>query len=67
MTTELIDEAAALIDKQAEQIAALMDALKPFSFLAACSPNKPDGASVIVNVSRCRDAARTLATLGAQE
>lgn len=34
--------------------------LKPFARIADCEPVTPDGASTIVNISRCRDAARFL-------
>lgn len=45
----------------------LRDALKPFARVADMEEREPDGASVFVNVSRCRDARAAIAKAGGQE
>lgn len=47
-----------------EAFEAMGEALKPFASIAEMESKSPDGASVFVNVSRCRDAAGALAKAG---
>jgi len=57
---DLASVAAAAIERLVAERDRLAEALKPFRQLANCTDSEPDGASVIVNVNRARDARQAL-------
>jgi hypothetical protein len=57
---DICEQAAAAIERLVAERDRLAEALKPFRLLANCTDSEPDGASVIVNVNRARDARQAL-------